>query len=271
MPLLPILIACAAGLLAVAAWWVRRNNLAVYPPGRGPVIRQPLPTGCDLGARLMAASAVEVTPASSGSAPTVTPAPSPPSKKPPQRKKPAGPSRRDFLRTAYLVAILGSVASFTGASLFFLWPTKRGGFGSIVTVGSVDEVTAAIKEGSGHYPYPAARMYLVPYDRKLDVNQNYLEITQNGTAPFMALYQKCVHLGCRVPWCDTSHWFECPCHGSRYNRWGEYQFGPAPRCLDRFAVTIVDGNVVVDTSNIFTGPPRQAGSLQQPPEGPHCN
>ena len=51
---------------------------------------------------------------------------------------------------------------------------------------------------------------------------------------FVALYQKCPHLGCRVPWCQTSQWFECPCHGSKYNRVGEKKGGPAPRGMDRF-------------------------------------
>ncbi len=45
----------------------------------------------------------------------------------------------------------------------------------------------------------------------------------------MPLYQRCVHLGCRVPFCNSSKWFECPCHGSKYNEAGEYQLGPAPR------------------------------------------
>ncbi|MGH8906767.1 MAG: ubiquinol-cytochrome c reductase iron-sulfur subunit [Egibacteraceae bacterium] len=270
MSVLLLVIASAAGLLGLTAWWVWRNNLVIYPPGRGPVIRQPLPTGCDLGARLMAASAVDTAPSSSGSAPApLAPAP----KKAPQRKKPPHPTRRKFLLNAYMTAIIGSVASFTGASLFFLWPSRRGGFGGIVDVGSVEEVAAQVAAGNGQFAFPASRMYLVSYDRALDVHDNYLEITQNGEAPFMALYQKCVHLGCRVPWCDSSQWFECPCHGSRYNRWGEYEFGPAPRCLDRFPVIIHDGKVIVDTSptRLFTGPPRQAGSLEQPPAGPHCN
>ena len=50
----------------------------------------------------------------------------------------------------------------------------------------------------------------------------------------VALYQKCPHLGCRVPECVTSQWFECPCHGSQYNQVGEKKGGPAPRGMDRF-------------------------------------
>ncbi len=267
MPVLLILIATTVGLLMVTAWWVRRNTLAVYPPGRGPTLSRPLPTGCDLGAQLMAASAVDTAPRS-GDAPTPS---APPKPKPPQSKKPAGPTRRKFLLYGYLTAIIGSVTAFTGASIIFLWPSRRGGFGGIVDVGSVEDVTAEIATGNGQFAFPAARLYLVPYDRGLDVNQNYLEVTSGGEAPFMALYQKCVHLGCRVPWCASSQWFECPCHGSRYNRWGEYEFGPAPRCMDRFVVSVQEGQVVVDTSRVVTGPPRQAGSLDQPPAGPHCN
>ena len=56
---------------------------------------------------------------------------------------------------------------------------------------------------------------------------------------YVALYQKCVHLGCRVPWCETSQWFECPCHGSKYNRVGEKQGGPAPAGMDRFPLEVI--------------------------------
>src|SRR5204862_492933 len=65
---------------------------------------------------------------------------------------------------------------------------------------------------------------------------------------FVFLYQKCVHLGCRVPNCPTSQWFECPCHGSQYNRVGEKKGGPAPRGLDRFTPEFSGEVVTVHTS-----------------------
>ncbi len=86
----------------------------------------------------------------------------------------------------------------------------------------------------------------------------------------MSLYQRCVHLGCRVPFCNSSKWFECPCHGSKYNNAGEYKLGPAPRGLDRFQMSIVDGSVIVDTSTIKLGPPRGTNTTDQPLEGPYC-
>jgi cytochrome b6-f complex iron-sulfur subunit len=85
-----------------------------------------------------------------------------------------------------------------------------------------------------------------------------------------ALYQKCPHLGCRVPNCDSSQWFECPCHGSQYNRVGEKKGGPAPRGMDRFGVTIVNGSVVIDTGTVFLGPAIGVNTTGQEAEGPHC-
>lgn len=182
----------------------------------------------------------------------------------PQRRS---PTRRQFLRGGLVASAGGVLAAFGGASLAFLWPSLRGGFGARLTVGSEDSVAEEIA-ANGHIASPAGRAYLVAYDSADDPDGTYADIT-NGT-PFMALYHKCVHLGCRVPWCESSGWFECPCHGSRYNVWGEYQFGPAPRGLDRFPVTIEQGRVIVDTSTIITGPSRGAGILPQPPAGPHC-
>jgi cytochrome b6-f complex iron-sulfur subunit len=261
-----LVLATAAGLLALAFWWIRRNNLAVYPVGRAPRELRPLSTGCDLGAQLMMATAADeaTASASSGAAPAAA---GPAALK--RRKKRTGPSRRDFLRIGLLASMGGVLAAFGGASIAFLWPSLRGGFGAQIDVGSEAEVKQAIADGGGRYEYPAGRSYVVAYDPSIDTEGRYEEVA-NGT-PFMALYQKCVHLGCRVPWCESSSWFECPCHGSRYNRWGEYQFGPAPRGLDRFVVSIQEGRVIIDTSTVITGPSRQVNALPQPPEGPHCN
>ena len=66
-----------------------------------------------------------------------------------------------------------------------------------------------------------------------------------------------------------SKWFECPCHGSKYNDAGEYQLGPAPRGMDRFKITVDgSGNVFVDTSEVVLGPPRGTDTINEPPAGP---
>ncbi|MDP8977867.1 MAG: Rieske 2Fe-2S domain-containing protein, partial [Actinomycetota bacterium] len=177
-------------------------------------------------------------------------------------------TRRAFLRNSWLGTMALGLAAFGGASIMYLWPNLTGGFGARVEVEEEDFILEEIRANNAPYEIPTGRTWLVEYDPALDPGGQYADLT-NG-APLMALYWKCVHLGCRVPWCETSQWFECPCHGSRYNRWGEWQGGPAPRGLDRFGLEVRNGVVVVDTSTVVTGPPRTAAVLQQPPEGPSC-
>ena len=87
-----------------------------------------------------------------------------------------------------------------------------------------------------------------------------------------AMSQKCPHLGCRVPFCESSGQFECPCHGSKYNIGGEWIEGPAPRGLDRYALTLdrTTGTLTADTSTVIVGPPRGAKQFVTPAKGPSC-
>lgn len=181
--------------------------------------------------------------------------------------RPRPVARRDFLRRSLLVSFAVFGAEFGGATLAYLWPNLKGGFGSLVVAGNISDIKSFISQNKQPYYFGAGRFYLVPYEVS-PTPSVYASIVSNG---LMALYQKCVHLGCRVPFCQTSQWFECPCHGSKYNEAGEYQLGPAPRGLDRFKVVVdAKGNVTVDTSNIITGPPRGTDTTHQPPEGAFC-
>ena len=51
---------------------------------------------------------------------------------------------------------------------------------------------------------------------------------------------------------------------------GEKRGGPAPRGLDRFAVTVTGGTVFVDTKAVIQGPPIGTNTTGQEAEGPHC-
>jgi cytochrome b6-f complex iron-sulfur subunit len=174
-------------------------------------------------------------------------------------------SRRSFLRNAWLAALGASLAGFGAGTVYFLWPNLTEGFGAKITAGTKSELDAAIAS-DGYFYSPEGRFYVVPYEGDW-ANTVYKDVAAGG---YMALYQRCVHLGCRVPYCATSKWWECPCHGSQYNRAGEYKLGPAPRGLDRFPATMDGDTFVVDTATIIVGPPRGTDTTKQQLEGPHC-
>lgn len=179
-------------------------------------------------------------------------------------------TRRDFFRRSLVASFLLFGAEFGGATLAFLWPSLKGGFGSLISAGKLADITSEIDANNGYFYYGAGRFYIVPWSghKSGSVDYEAEHVTAQGIMP---LYQRCVHLGCRVPYCTSSQWFECPCHGSKYNHAGEYQLGPAPRGMDRFKVTIdSSGNVTVDTSQIILGPPRGTDTINEPPQGPFC-
>lgn len=182
-------------------------------------------------------------------------------------------TRRGFFRkllgTGFGIAML---EGFGLGSLAFLWPDLSGGFGGEIRVPQkVDDIKAQIRNTKQPFYYAPGRFYLVEYDVDSDEAQTLYVDEGLVAGGLMALYQRCVHLGCRVPFCANSQWFECPCHGSKYNRAGEYRLGPAPRSLDRFPITVDEAGVVtVNTGIIVTGPPRGTDTTKQNPEGAFC-
>lgn len=179
-------------------------------------------------------------------------------------------SRRDFFRRSLLTSLLVFGAEFGGGTIAFLWPNLKGGFGSKVPAGSLQDIRSELQATNQPVYNGSGRFYLVPYAGAATADVDYVA---DGVAAegIMPLYQRCVHLGCRVPFCASSQWFECPCHGSKYNHAGEYRLGPAPRGMDRFPIEIDGGgNVIVDTSAPVLGPPRGTDTISQPPQGGFC-
>lgn len=182
-------------------------------------------------------------------------------------------TRRQFLNRGMITFFGLGLAGFGSATLAFLWPKLGGGFGSVVNIGSTQSVQAKIDDGDGFAYYPEGRMWVTRYPPAAlaTAHRVYSPAELAGMeAGFVALYQKCPHLGCRVPECKSSQWFECQCHGSQYNQAGEKKGGPAPRGMDRFPMDVSDGGVAVDTGVIITGPPIGTNTTGQEAEGPHC-
>ena len=193
-----------------------------------------------------------------------------------------GVSRRQFFNRTIILMMQIGLGGFGLASIAFLWPQLGGGFGSAIRVGLVSDVLSEIRGANGFLYRAEGRMWITEYPNgavekaRAAYSANELAGMEAGLAlgldgGVIAIYQKCPHLGCRVPECVTSQWFECPCHGSQYNRVGEKRGGPAPRGMDRFAMSVsADGVLTVDTGTIIQGPPIGTNTTGQEAEGPNC-
>jgi cytochrome b6-f complex iron-sulfur subunit len=249
---------------SVAAWalfmgylsFARRNGAAFQAPARE---RQ----GALVGAR-----GAPGEPAPAGGPPGSEPRPAPRR----QKEDIAGVTRRKFMIRVLVAAFLTGMLNFLLASLDFLFPRLRGGLGAKITVGGVDDVRSEIASTRSPKFIPDGRFYVMTYEGTPEDAEKVLAYKLANTAEtgLVAMYRKCVHLGCSVPWCAPAKWFECPCHGSKYSINGEYRDGPAPRSLDLFRVEIVNGQIVVDTSSVIPGAPRGTVTSQPQPEGEHC-
>src|SRR5579863_2719627 len=171
-------------------------------------------------------------------------------------------SRRRFLRRSMLAIWgLSATASVAGA-LYMLYPNLAGQFGSSFTVGNKTDFPAAVPtkfqlNSAGVFYQQPAKTYLIhmapdtPFTLKgsdLTSQLNYEWVVKDSDGSYWAaLYQRCVHLGCTVPFRDDCDSFKCPCHGSHYNVDGEYLDGPAPRSLDRFQLSFQGSSVIVNT------------------------
>ena len=180
-----------------------------------------------------------------------------------------GVTRRQFFNRA-ITATFGSFLALQGIYyLAFFWPKLTGGFGADIDAGLITDLETQVHTSDGAILplfIPEAKAYVVPAPPSLSEQFAGKSVEAGG---LMALFQRCVHLGCRVPWCGPSQGFECPCHGSKYNAVGEYFGGPAPRNLDRFVVELVDDRFIIKTGTVIQTPRAPTLSLEYP-QGPSC-
>jgi cytochrome b6-f complex iron-sulfur subunit len=137
-------------------------------------------------------------------------------------------SRRQVFGAIWGVSLFALVGQFGGALFQFFKPRiPEGGFGSKVVAGRPKE----FKNGTVSY-----------------VQEGRFYISRLDDGGFLAIWQRCTHLGCTVPYRKDVKQFICPCHSSSFNTKGEVIGGPAPRPMDIFPIEVVNSQLVVDTS-----------------------
>lgn len=196
---------------------------------------------------------------------------------------PVGPqlpvmNRRQVVIAGFWTALLMTLAGIGIATINFMWPrTAQKPGGQFVLDGTAAPLVNAndIPEGGKRdivilqpnkfNPLESieTKIFLV----RLSEEQARLNFMPEKAGAYLALNRKCPHLGCTVPFTpgftfpdpgngdqSVTGWFRCPCHGSTYSDTGRRVFGPAPRSMDVFGLTIADdGTMTVDLSTQFVG------------------
>jgi cytochrome b6-f complex iron-sulfur subunit len=157
--------------------------------------------------------------------------------------KPAAPAkkgedRRNFLVKFFTSSVAIAWASFTAAITMMTLGTARFLFPNVLS-----EPPSKVKVGPPS-SFEDGKVVDTFKDRNIWV------VRYQGT--IFALSTTCTHLGCTPNWLEADKKFKCPCHGSGFYITGVNFEGPAPRPLERWAVSIgEDGQLVVDKSRKF--------------------
>lgn len=141
--------------------------------------------------------------------------------------------RRQLLRIGFLTGTLLATAELVGILPVFIRVIKIEGLGAKITAGKKADILAQFQKSKD--------------EPILNTEGRFFLIHAPGA--IAAAYRKCVHLGCAVPYIASENQFHCPCHGSLYDKKTALKTGgPAPRGLDLFNISEVNGALVVDTN-----------------------
>jgi len=140
-------------------------------------------------------------------------------------------SRRDFLGLSALWACVAALGmSFIGL-LKFPKPALLPDLSNVFKIGRAEDI-------------PVGTTKIIE-DKKV--------LLMRDAEGISAVSLVCTHLGCIVA--TTEQGFDCPCHGSKFNKDGKVTGGPAPKGLNWLEVSqLPSGKLVVDAGkNVAVG------------------
>jgi len=93
--------------------------------------------------------------------------------------------------------------------------------------------------------------YPLPTEDGVSVDRGNELILVRDSGSVYAFALSCPHQRSMLKWREKDHQFRCTKHGSEYQPNGEYVSGRATRGMDRYALTLEGGQVLVDKSRKF--------------------
>jgi cytochrome b6-f complex iron-sulfur subunit len=190
-------------------------------------------------------------------------------------------SRRAALQRVWMLvggaAATVVAAEACGATLWGLYPSQANRFGGPQIVGHIANFPAALPQEceldtAGVFYRPEARTFVVHLSARTQFLLDGSALTdalgaqsftqENDGSYWLALSQKCPHLGSNLAFRTSCRSFKCPSHGAHFHSDGEYLDGPSPRSMDRFPLRFEGINVVVDTGQLLQSVPRPVATTR---------
>jgi cytochrome b6-f complex iron-sulfur subunit len=142
--------------------------------------------------------------------------------------------RRQLLRIGFAGVVTLIVVELAAVVAPFLRVTRITGLGAPIAVGTAAEIFAQFARTN---------------DRPILVREGRFFLL-HAPGGIIAAYRKCTHLGCAVPFSASKDLFECPCHGSRYDKNTAVVLrSPASKPLQLFHISEQEAGVLVVDTN----------------------
>ena len=213
------------------------------------------PRGGDTGGQPQSSAAQQPQPAAAAEQPVAATVDTPVATPIPRRPF---VTRRLFILGGFWTTLSLALVGLVGPSLNFAFTRKPAGAAREVFV-RPERIPAP---GDDPVVIAEGRFFLLNLEAGTTLNG---EETDGG---LLALWQKCPHLGCTVPYrsdfnfLGRTGWFRCPCHGSTYTKEGGILVaGPAPRPMDLFEIRVQEDNSIVVNTGVTAA---EKGSPENP-------
>ena len=137
-------------------------------------------------------------------------------------------SRRSFLKGIAAIPVIGALVAPLAAAGQYAYPP------------------ASLSKGPGKVQVKGGDEVKVGERLDFNYDQEPYTLFRNSETEFVAVSRVCTHLGCTIAWQEQDDFFECPCHGARFDQTGKVLRGPANSPLARLTVTVEGGHVTVE-------------------------
>lgn len=153
----------------------------------------------------------------------------------PRRRGGLYATRRRFLTWALAIPGVAALGSLLGVIGRFLYPP------------------ASLTRGPGRKAVASLATLPVGGFVNFEYNDQPATLLRLTERDFVALSRVCTHLGCTVNWDPNRQQFNCPCHGSLFDRTGKVTRPPAPTALARFNTSVENGQIFVEAPEDLIG------------------